>query len=145
MTDQPDQTESPDESHMDVETSNAVAPPVTLRDLAEWRGRDLVDRDGTRIGPLEEVYYDVDDDAPCFGTVKEGFLARHLTFVPLAGAVVGPDSIQVVVSADEIKQAPNIGSSGDQLTTEDEEALYHHYRLNYLPSDRESRRRLVRH
>ena len=34
---------------------------------------------------------------------------------------------------------------GDQLTAEDESVLYHHYRLNYVPSDRESKKRLVRH
>jgi hypothetical protein len=45
----------------------------------------------------------------------------------------------------EVKTAPNIALGGDQLTADDESVLYHHYRLNYTPSDRESRKRLVRH
>ena len=45
----------------------------------------------------------------------------------------------------EVKNAPNIALEGDQLTTEEESALYHHYKLNYTPSDRESKKRLIRH
>jgi hypothetical protein len=41
------------------------------------------------------VYVDVETDEPMFGTVKEGFISRHLTFVPLLGAELGPDSILV--------------------------------------------------
>jgi hypothetical protein len=32
------------------------------------------------------VYVDVETDEPQFGTVKEGFIGRHLTLVPLGGA-----------------------------------------------------------
>lgn len=119
--------------------------PIRHRDLAEWRGRDLIDSDGERVGPLEDVYYDVDDDQPVFGTVKEGFLSRHLTFVPLAGATIGPDSIQVTANAEAIKTAPNLDSGSEQLTPEDEAALFHHYHLNYFTPERESQRRLIRH
>ena len=60
--------------------------PVLKCVLVVWRGRDLNDANGERIGRLEEVYFDVDTDEPQFGTVKEGWLGRHLTFVPLVGA-----------------------------------------------------------
>ena len=119
--------------------------PVTHQDLSHWRGRELNDANGERIGRLEDVYFDVDTDEPQFGTVKEGFFGRHLTFVPLVGAVVGPDNLQVAATVDQVKSAPNIGLEGDQLTAEDESVLYHHYQLNYTPSDRESNKRLVRH
>ena len=122
-----------------------VATPVTHRDLSEWRGRDLTDTNGERIGALEDVYFDVDTDEPQFGTVKEGWLGRHLTFVPLIGAVVGPDSLQVAAMIEQVKSAPNINDVSDQLTADDESALYHHYHLNYDPSDRETKKRLVRH
>ncbi len=51
--------------------------------VTEWHGRMLVDRNGEKIGKLQEVYVDVENDEPQFGTVKEGFLDRHLTFVLL--------------------------------------------------------------
>jgi hypothetical protein len=52
----------------------------------------LVDRDGERIGKLQDVYVDVENDEPQFATVKEGFIARHLTFVPLGGIKVGREA-----------------------------------------------------
>ena len=117
---------------------------VTHRNIAEWHGKQLVDRDGEKIGKLEDVYVDVETDEPVFGTVKEGFIDRHLTFVPLAEVTIGPDSLQVPVSREEVKNAPNIESEGEELSRADESTLYHHYQLNYTPIDAESGRRLAR-
>jgi hypothetical protein len=128
----------------DADAAMTEAPPARHRDLAEWRGRDLIDRNGERIGKLEDVYFDVDSDEPQFGTVMEGWIGRHLTFVPLIGVTIGPDSLQVAASKEEVKNAPNIGLEGDSLSPTDESALYHHYQLNYVVPDRESGRRLVR-
>src|SRR4051794_22885498 len=75
---------------------------------AEWHGKMLVDRDGERIGKLQDVHVDVENDEPQFATVKEGFIGRHLTFVPLGGIKVGPDERQVTVTKEQIKSAPNI-------------------------------------
>jgi uncharacterized protein YrrD len=63
--------------------------------VAQWHGKMLVDRDGERIGKLQDVYVDVENDDPQFATVKEGFIGRHLTFVPLGGIKIGPDELQV--------------------------------------------------
>jgi uncharacterized protein YrrD len=114
------------------------------KDLAEWHGKDLVDRDGHKIGKLEDVYVDVETDEPMFGTVKEGLFTRHLTFVPLREITIGPDSLQVPVSRDQVQDAPNIDMHGDELSQDDESALYHHYQLNYTPPKTESGRRLAR-
>jgi hypothetical protein len=114
------------------------------QNIAEWRGKTLVDRDGDKIGKLEDVYVDVETDEPMFGTVKEGLFGRHLTFVPMAGLTIGPDELQVAVSKEQVKDAPNIEHEGDELSSADESALYHHYELNYTPPQTESGRRLAR-
>jgi sporulation protein YlmC with PRC-barrel domain len=114
------------------------------RDLAEWHGKDLLDRDGDKIGKLEDVYVDIESDEPMFGTVKEGHFGRHLTFVPLGGISIGPENLQVVVSKEQVRSAPNLELHGDALSQEDESNLYHHYKLNYTPPDTESGRRLAR-
>jgi hypothetical protein len=111
---------------------------------AEWHGEMLVDRAGERIGKLQDVYVDVENDEPQFATVKEGFIGRHLTFVPLGGITVGPDGLQVPVTKDQIRAAPNIEQHGEELSQADESALYHHYELNYTPPNTESGRRLAR-
>jgi hypothetical protein len=127
----------------DAGAATTDAPPVMHRDLGEWRGRDLTDRNGERIGKLEDVYFDVESDEPQFGTVKEGWIGRHLTFVPLVGVTIGPDSLQLAVSKEQVKSAPNI-VEGHEFSPAEESALYHHYELNYTPPERESGRRLVR-
>jgi uncharacterized protein YrrD len=114
------------------------------QNIAEWHGKTLVDRDGQKIGKLQDVYVDVDTDEPMFGTVKEGLIGRHLTFVPLAGLTFGPDDLQMAVTREQVKSAPNIELHGDELSRADESALYHHYELNYTPPDTESGRRLAR-
>jgi len=143
---------NPDINETNVETTapapqgdpEAPATETTVmhRDIAEWHGRELIDCDGERIGKLEEVYFDVETDEPQFGTVKEGLFGRHLTFVPLAGVTIGPDSLQVPVSKEQIKEAPNIELN--DLSQADESRLYHHYQLNYTPLTKENGRRLAR-
>ena len=114
------------------------------QNIGEWHGKTLVDRDGQKIGKLEDVYVDVETDEPMFGTVKEGLISRHLTFVPLAGLTLGPDALQMTVTKEQVKSAPNIELHGDELSRADESALYHHYELNYTPPETESGRRLAR-
>jgi len=112
--------------------------------VAEWHGKTLVDPDGEKIGKLEDVYVDVETDVPQFATVKEGFIGRHLTFVPLGEIKVGPDNLQVAVYKSQVEAAPNIELQGEELSQADESALYHHFELNYTPPNTESGRRLAR-
>jgi hypothetical protein len=117
---------------------------ITYQGVAEWHGKKLVDRDGEMIGKLERVYFDVETDEPQFGTVKEGFMGRHLTFVPLTGATIGPDTVRVSVSKSQVRDAPTIEEDGDALSPADESALYHHFELNYTPTDTTTGQRLAR-
>src|SRR5438045_1441123 len=84
------------------------------QNIAEWHGKTLVDRDGQKIGKLQDVYVDVETDEPMFGTVKEGLIGRHLTFVPLAGRRFGPDALQMAVTREQVKSARNIELHGDE-------------------------------
>jgi hypothetical protein len=112
--------------------------------VAQWHGKMMVDREGKKIGRLEDVYVDVETDEPQFATVKEGLLGRHLTFVPLQGIGVAPDGLRAAVDKQQVKGAPNIEPHGDGLSPEDESALYHHYELNYTRPNTPSGRRLGR-
>ena len=118
--------------------------PEAEWNVAEWHGKQLLDFNGEKIGKLQDVYVDVEPDEPQFATVKEGFIDRHLTFVPLGGIKVGPDELQVAVTKAQVQAAPNIEQHGEELSREDESALYHHYELNYTPPNIESGRRLAR-
>jgi len=112
--------------------------------VADWHGKMLVDSDGEKIGKLQDVYVDVETDEPQFATVKEGFIDRHLTFVPLGGIQIGPDDLQVPVIKDRVRSAPEIEMHGEELSQADESALYHHFEMNYTPINTQSGRRLAR-
>ncbi len=118
--------------------------PVAAWNVSEWHGKMLVDLQGEKIGKLQDVYVDVETDVPQFATVKEGFIGRHLTFVPLGDVKVGPDELRVAVSKGQVEGAPNIELRGEELSQADESSLYHHYELNYTPPATESGRRLAR-
>ena len=112
--------------------------------IAEWHGKMLVDRNGENIGKLQDVYVDVETDEPQFGTVKEGFIGRHLTFVPLSGVQVGPNDLQVTVTKEQVRTAPDIEMHGEELSQADKSTLYHHFEKNYTPISTSSGRRLAR-
>jgi len=119
-------------------------PGQAQYNVTEWRGKMLIDIDGEKIGKLQDVYVDVETDVPHFATVKEGVIGRHLTFVPLVGIQVGPDDLQVSVTKEQVRSAPDIELHGEELSQADESTLYHHFELNYTPINTESGRRLAR-
>ena len=136
MTTSPDPMETPDPL--------AAPDPVATWTASDWLGKVIVDRDGDRVGKLHDVYVDVETDVPQFGTVKEGFLDRHLTFVPLAGVTVGPDELRVTVLKEAVRSAPDLDLHGQEMSQADESTLYHHFEMNYTPITSESGRRLAR-
>ena len=102
-------------------------------DIREWRGHDVVDADGHKIGELEAVYVDTSTDLPSFGTVRVGMPTRHrLAFVPLDHATVGPGYLKVRYDKKQVKDAPAIDTDGE-LPAGDEEAIFKHYGLTYQP------------
>ena len=117
---------------------------ITVRDTTGWHGTQLLDRYGEKLGKLQDVYVDVETDEPMFGTVKEGRMGRHLTFVPLRAITVGTDHLQVRTTEDQVKGALDIKTEGYELTPADESGLYHHYGIDYTAPDTESGRRLAR-
>jgi hypothetical protein len=109
-------------------------------EIREWRGHDVVDRSGHKIGTLESIYVDTRTDEPAFATVTVGLPTRHrLVFVPVAGASVGPGYLKVAWAKRQVKSAPSIGPDGE-LPAGDEEAIFKHYDLGYEPGGGGERR-----
>lgn len=155
MTDDPGTTDDPgvtdDAASTDDPGAASTDDPGMTNDpgpakwnVAQWHGKMLLDVNGEKIGKLQDVYVDVETDTPQFATVKEGFIGRHLTFVPLGGIQVGPDNLQVSVTKEQVRTAPDIELQGDELSQAEESTLYHHFELNYTPMSTESGRRLAR-
>ncbi|GAA1582744.1 PRC-barrel domain-containing protein [Actinoplanes couchii] len=114
-------------------------PAENLRD---WRGENVIDPDGDKIGDLEAVYVDTMTDEPAFVTVRVGFIGRHrLIFVPLVGATVSPKAVRVRYAKKLTGSAPGIDMDGE-LAAADEPEVFAHYGLPYEigPSRRLARR-----
>ncbi|MEU3278847.1 PRC-barrel domain-containing protein [Streptomyces antibioticus] len=106
---------------------------IKIADIREWRTHEVLDAGGHRIGTLEAVYVDTTTDEPAMATVQVGLpTRRHLVFVPLNGAIVGPGYVKVDYDRSLVKKSPSIGTD-DVLPAEDEAAVFAHYGLPYQP------------
>jgi hypothetical protein len=109
-------------------------------DIRDWRGHNVVDPDGSKIGSLEAVYFDTATEQPTFATVKVGMVGRHrLVFVPLFEARVSPDHVRVTTDKKLVMDAPSIDTDGE-LTAAEEPAVFAHYGLQYQPGTSGERR-----
>ncbi|MER7107120.1 PRC-barrel domain-containing protein [Streptomyces sp. NPDC000229] len=106
---------------------------IQSADIREWRNHDVVDPKGHKIGVLEAIYVDTATDEPAVATVRTGLPTRQrLVFVPLDGAIVGPDYLKVSHPKGEVRKSPSIGTD-DVLPAESEAAIFQHYGMPYQP------------
>jgi uncharacterized protein (TIGR02271 family) len=104
-----------------------------MREAYEWRGRTVVDQEGTKVGRLEEVYLDQQTGRPEWLLVHTGLLGMRSSFAPLAGARVDGEDVRIGYSKQEVKDAPSVEADGE-LSQEEEARLYAHYGLDYSES-----------
>jgi len=102
----------------------------TREDVLSWRGRDLVDNDGDKIGSIEDIYLDRETDEPEWAVVTTGLFGTKRTFVPLTEAQTHEDGIRVPYEKAAVKDAPKIDPDGE-LSHEEERVLYEHYGRQY--------------
>lgn len=113
-----------------------------IEDIREWRGHDVIDADGGKVGELEAVYVDTGTDEPSFVTIRTGLPTRQrLVFAPVGGATVGPGHLRVAHPKKQIKNAPAIDTDGELLAA-DEQAVFAYYDLPYQAAP--DQRRLAR-
>ena len=98
----------------------------TVQDVQNWRGRTLVDRDGDKIGTIEDVYLDRSSGEPEWVAVKTGLFGKNVSFVPIRDASAAGDDVRVSHEKDLVKDAPNVDADGE-LSPEEERRLYQHY------------------
>jgi len=94
-------------------------------------GRKAFDRNGHKIGTVDEVYLDDATGVPEWAAVRTGLFSRD-AFVPLEPSTLTDDALQVPFERSLIRDAPDFGV-GRHLSPEQEVQLYHHYGIE-LPS-----------
>ena len=74
----------------------------------DWNGRTIIGSDGEKIGKVDELYLDRQNDQPEWARVHTGFLGTKRSFVPLAGASPKGEDVVVRVSKAQVKDAPGV-------------------------------------
>jgi uncharacterized protein (TIGR02271 family) len=103
---------------------------MTMTDLSGWRGHDVVDPSGDKIGEIEDIYLDEQTEQPEWLAVRTGLFGHRISFVPLAEAQATGDALAVPYTKDQVKDAPTAEPDG-MLSEREEAALYEHYGLPY--------------
>jgi uncharacterized protein (TIGR02271 family) len=98
--------------------------------ILQFRGRELRDRDGDKIGSIEEIYLDADSGEPEWALVNTGLFGTKRTFVPLRDADQAEGALRVRVDKRTVKDAPKVDPDG-QLSQREEAELYRHYGREY--------------
>lgn len=96
---------------------------------AECRGYELRDREGEKIGKVDEVFVG-DNDRPEYLGVKTGLLGNKLTLIPadLARADEERRMVELSESKDRIKGAPSL-SANEEINAEREREVRDHFGL----------------
>jgi uncharacterized protein (TIGR02271 family) len=102
-----------------------------LTEAYNWRGRQVVDTDGDKIGMLEELFRDEQTREPEWAAIRTGFFGTKLSFVPLQGATAAGEDVRVPFSKDQVKDAPRIDDADGELSQDEEARLYEHYGMSY--------------
>jgi hypothetical protein len=102
---------------------------MEIEQIEEWAGQNVVDRDGQKVGKLEDVYFAAGSREAVFGCVKSGMLGRRHFLVPLADASVSREHIRVAYSEDQIKDGPQT-DPGATLEAGMEQELARHYEID---------------
>ncbi|MFJ1645991.1 PRC-barrel domain-containing protein [Streptomyces sp. NPDC088258] len=90
-------------------------------------GRKAFDRDGNKLGTVDEVYLDDATGVPEWAAVRTGLFTRD-AFVPLGPSTLADNGLLVPFPRALIKDAPDFGV-GRHLSPDQELQLYHHYGL----------------
>jgi sporulation protein YlmC with PRC-barrel domain len=102
----------------------------STQELLQFRGQQLIDRDGDKIGKVDEIYEDTDTGAPEWALVNTGLFGSKSTFIPLREAQISGDQLRVPYEKAHVKNAPGIDPDG-ALSREEEQQLYRHYGLDW--------------
>jgi hypothetical protein len=99
------------------------------KQVRSWGGKLLIDREGSPIGTVRQVYTDDDTGLPEWATTRIG---EATVFVPLKDAVESNAQIHVLVHRDDVAKA-SLVVDRQHITPEEEARLYRHYGIAYSP------------
>jgi uncharacterized protein (TIGR02271 family) len=106
---------------------------IEQENILQYRGQDLLDRDGDKIGRIEEIYLDTETNRPEWALVNTGLFGTKSTFVPIVQASEESGKLRVPFEKGQVKDAPRVDAAGE-LSQQEEGELYRHYGMQYSES-----------
>ena len=100
---------------------------MQMDQLQQMRGAPVIDSSGDQISKVEEIFYDVDGGQPEWIGLGTGFFGTKRVLVPVQGAEMQGEGVQVPYEKDQVKGAPDI--DGDEISHDTERELYAYYNL----------------
>jgi hypothetical protein len=92
-------------------------------------GRKLVDPHGDRIGRIDALLIEGDEERANWALVKLGAFGLRSAFVPLHEAQDEEGDVRIVYEREHVRAAPKIEPDGDRIGEEDADVLHRHYGL----------------
>lgn len=102
-----------------------IAPQGT----PDWEGQTMLDRDGERIGTIEEILLVEETDRPEWALVRLGRIGGRRTLVPLAGARPSADGVRARCGKAVVSEAPSVDAAGEP-SDDVVAAIYRHYGID---------------
>jgi PRC-barrel domain len=113
-----------------------------VESIESWRGQDVLDNAGEKVGRLEEVYYDAAGDEPVLISIKRGRLGHQVKLAPLSDAAASRDYVRLPFTGQQLGGSPDV-TVGDELTPE--QARRRADELELTAEDREREAEEARH
>jgi hypothetical protein len=95
-----------------------------------WKGRVVLDRAGSKLGSVLDVFYDAERDEPGWVLIGLAVPGAPTRLVPVAKAVEYGNELRVPYDRGVIEGAPGMDPDG-RLWPQEEAELYAHYGLAY--------------
>jgi Domain of unknown function (DUF2382)/PRC-barrel domain len=103
-----------------------------------FRGRTMIDRDGDKIGKIDDVYEARQGGQAEWALVNTGLFGTKKSFVPLHDAQPVGEDVRVPLEKSQVKDAPSV-EADEELSESDERRLFTHYDVAY-EADADDRR-----
>jgi uncharacterized protein (TIGR02271 family) len=101
---------------------------IDSNSISQLFGARVTDRNGDKVGTVQQVYVDQADGHAQFVTVNTGLFGTSESFVPVEDATFAGDDLTVAYDKATVKDAPRIDADG-ALSDDEEARLYSHYGL----------------
>lgn len=109
--------------------TNDDASRISPSELERLSRATVLDHDGDKIGPVEQIYVHDTSGRPSWASVRTGLFRTREALVPLDGVDLNGDEIRVPFAKDVVKDSPKV-EADDHISPSEENELHAYYRAH---------------